>query len=543
MKAFVIMPYGGTDPALTKEFKRVFRYLIQDSIDNYDNKAEIIRQDFSGEGGYIIRNVIDNLATADIVVADLSYQNWNVAYELGLRHVMSKYGTVLICNDKTELPYDIKQMNVIIYPADDWIDSAEELSDLITKAIDSALKRNRSDSPVFDVFPGLPENLASAMTADGSQGQAVIAQLSEELTKAKAEVQQLRTRLEEAGLDSTEVKKTSNLQQIMQKAVAKRMYIGNDAVSHLQELANNKEYDAFADFLTKVLQDGYLNELDCKKVYFFCKRLDIPDLTKAYLETVVDFYPDSEELRAWLANAYSTDYHDRDKAISIVNEAMGIRRRDGHYELVSKVRTQRLLGSMFDVYLHLKKYEDIILIGNLLLEEGTKHKDIVWRNICYAALYLENYQTACNASQQAVAIQPDSALSHYACYKYFDAVDDHLKAYESLEQCIRLEPGDQDYYFMMASEICDVMFARETETGDVVHIKGTDREKYAVPFILYIFLRDPKNLASRTMDFCQRNKFYNSLERITGYIKGNIAKDALLGAYDMQPVIFCFRKD
>ena len=30
MKAFVIMPYGGADPALAKEFKRVFIFIKND---------------------------------------------------------------------------------------------------------------------------------------------------------------------------------------------------------------------------------------------------------------------------------------------------------------------------------------------------------------------------------------------------------------------------------------------------------------------------------------------------------------------------------
>lgn len=542
MKAFVIMPYGGSDPERVREFKRVFRYLIQDSIDNYDNKAEIIRQDYSSEGGYIIRNVIDNLANAELVVADLSYNNWNVAYELGLRHVMSKYGTVLICNDQTELPYDIKQMNVIIYPAHDWIDSAEEISDQITRAIENAMKQIRPDSPVFDVFPGLPDSLPAILSGDSDKEKARMLALSDELDKAKAEIRKLRTRIEEAGLDSSEVKQTRNLRDIMQKAVSKRTYIGSEATSRLQELADNKSYDEFAEFLTTVLQDGYLDEYDCKKVYAICKKLDIPAITKAFLETVVEFYPDSEELKAWLANAYSTDYHDRDKAISMVNETLGIRRRDGRYELTPKVRTRRLLGAMFDVYLHLKKYEDIILIGKLLLEKGhSKHGGIIQRNICYAALYLEEYETARVASEQAVALEPESALSHYARYKYLDAVDSHEAAYMSLEQCVRLEPDDADYYFMLASEICSELYARDCDSQEIRRIDASEREKYAVPFVLRAFLNNYKGLLQRTVEYCKRNNFNSTVDRITNLLRGELSMEDFLEYYDFRAVEYCFR--
>lgn len=544
MKAFVIMPYGGLDPERVRECKRVYRYLIQDSIDNYDSKADIIRQDFSGEGGYIVRNVIDNLATADLVVADLSYNNWNVAYELGLRHVMSKYGTVLICNDKTELPYDIMQMNVIIYPANDWIDSAEEISDQITKAIENAMKRIRPDSPVFDVFPGLPENLPLALTDDDDKEKARMILLNEELDKAKAEIRQLRARIEEAGLDSSETKETKNLHDIMQKAVAKRMYISDEAVNHLRELADNKNYDEFATFLAKVLQDGYLDELDCKKVYAICKLLDIPAITKAYLETVVEFYPDSEELRAWLANAYSTDYHDRDKAISIVNEALGIRRKDGRYELVNKVRNGRLLGAMFEVYLHLKKYEDIIQIGNLLLEKGnSKHRSIIYRHICFAAIFLEDYETARIASENAVAAAPEAAIAYYARFKYFDAIDDHVQAYESLETSVRLDPNDDDYYFMLASEVCDELYARDFETLEIRRIDLSDREAYAAPYIVRAFLNKPRDVLQRAVDFFKRKNFEASLDNLSSLLNNTMTKEEFLAEYDFTLVDYCFRKE
>lgn len=543
MKAFVIMPYGGDDQERVREFKRVFRFLIQDSIDNYDSKAEIIRQDYSGEGGNILRNVIDNLATADVVVADLSYNNWNVAYELGLRHVMSKYGTVLICNDKTALPYDIKQMNVIVYPAEDWIDSAEEYSDQITKAIENSMKHGRPDSPVFDVYPGLPESIAQALSQGSSEDQSRIVALNEQLEKAKAEIRQLRSRIEDAGLDSKEIKQTKNLHDVMQKAVAKRMYISTEAVSHLQELADSKDYDAFAEFLAKVLQDGYLNEVDCKKLYLICKKLDIPAITKAYLETVVEFYPDSEELRAWLANAYSTDYHDRDKAISLVNEALGIRRKDGRYELVSKVRTERVLGTMFDVYLHLKKYEDIILIGKLLLETGnTKYKGIVNRNICFAAINLEDFDTARVASDEALAAEPDAVGSYYTRYKYFDAISDHGQAFVALEQCVFANPDDEDYYFMLAAEVCDEMYARNFETMELGRIDPSEREKYAAPYILHAFLQNPKGILQRTADFCKRNNFHATLENLNDLLKGDLSRDGFLAKYDFRMVEYCFRR-
>ncbi len=54
------------------------------------------------------------ILSADYVVADVSYPNLNVFYELGLRHV-SKPGTILIKEKKSIVPFDISSYRHISY--------------------------------------------------------------------------------------------------------------------------------------------------------------------------------------------------------------------------------------------------------------------------------------------------------------------------------------------------------------------------------------------------------------------------------------------
>jgi hypothetical protein len=85
-----------------------------------------------------------------IVLADLSLENPNVFYELGIRHVMSSTGTVLMCRKGTDLPFDVRLSRVVFYKFDgedlDW----EEVEETI-KALKFALQdaqKNQPDSPV-----------------------------------------------------------------------------------------------------------------------------------------------------------------------------------------------------------------------------------------------------------------------------------------------------------------------------------------------------------------------------------------------------------
>ncbi len=544
MKAFVVMPFGGTDSSLVKEYNRVYRYLIKDSVLQYDSEAEVQRQDYSLEGGQIIRNVISNIANADIVIVDLSGGNWNVAYELGLRHVMSKFGTILICNDKTERPYDVQHLNIITYSAEGWLDNVEELTDQIAKAIKKAMARERSDSPVFDVFSALPSNLTEMLSNTNDDEQRRLMLMSKELNEAKQEVDRLRRRIEEAGLDSTDNPSTKNIRSMFGQAVKTRELYSDAAVAKLRELADAKDYEGFSDFLSKVLEHGYLDEIDCQNVYRLCRRMGIPDITRIYLETVVEFYPENEELKALLANAYSQDYHNREKALSLVNESVGIRRRDGKVELIPKVRSIRLLGSMFDVYLHLNKYEDLISIGELLLlssETNSKQQPVIYRNLCIASIKLEQFDKAEAYLKKLLEIVPDNASSFYCSYKYYDAIEDHVEAYKSIERCIQLAPEDEDYYFMLAGEICDERLARKPDTGTIKEIDYADRERYAAPFVWKAVLNDISNNYQRAINFFKRNKFVSCEENLLKLVKGELTLSDLLSLYDFSMVEYCYQ--
>lgn len=260
MKTFVIMPYGGDNPEKVKEYNRVFRFMIAEAVHSFDPTAEVFRQDYTGQGGQILRNVISNIAEADLVIADISDRNWNVAYELGLRHVLNKYGTLLLCNDETELPYDISQLNVIVYPTDGWLDRVEELTEQIAKHIAKAMQKDRSDSPVFDIFPALPANLAEMLSSNNDEEQRRIIKISEELEGARAEVKRLRQRIEDVGLDSAATRTKKDLKSQFSAAIKNRVYNSDEAVAKLRELADEKDYEGFADFLAKVLEFGYLSD-------------------------------------------------------------------------------------------------------------------------------------------------------------------------------------------------------------------------------------------------------------------------------------------
>jgi tetratricopeptide (TPR) repeat protein len=154
-KCFVVMPFGvkprndGTNG--TYNFDKVYRVIIQRAISNV--KMQPLRADET-EGSRIIHaDMFKDLRDRPVVLVDLSLLNPNVLYELGIRHVMSPTGTVLMANEETvkKLPFDIALSRTISYRYDgeylDW-DEVERVIPQLQAAIEEA-RRGTPDSPVY----------------------------------------------------------------------------------------------------------------------------------------------------------------------------------------------------------------------------------------------------------------------------------------------------------------------------------------------------------------------------------------------------------
>src|SRR5688572_114637 len=154
-KCFVVMPFGvkprndGTDR--TYNFDKVYRVIIQRAINNVG--LQPVRADETEGSRVVHADMFKDLRDRPVVLVDLSLLNPNVLYELGIRHVMSATGTVLMANEETvkKLPFDIALSRTIAYRYDgeflDW-DEVERVIPLLQAAIEEA-RRGTPDSPVY----------------------------------------------------------------------------------------------------------------------------------------------------------------------------------------------------------------------------------------------------------------------------------------------------------------------------------------------------------------------------------------------------------
>jgi tetratricopeptide (TPR) repeat protein len=100
------------------------------------------------------------ILTADVVVADLSTANCNAFYELGVRHALRPYTTIIIAEDKFKFPFDIRQITIRQYKhlgEDIGVSEAKRFTVELKNAVTTILKKEPpdDDSPVYTFLKGL----------------------------------------------------------------------------------------------------------------------------------------------------------------------------------------------------------------------------------------------------------------------------------------------------------------------------------------------------------------------------------------------------
>src|SRR2546423_3557484 len=108
---FVVMGFGKKtdfETGRTLDLDKTYRNIIKPAVEAAG--LECIRADTITHSGPIDVPMYEQLLNADVVVADLSTSNKNAYYELGVRHALRPYTTIIICEDGVKsFPFDINR--------------------------------------------------------------------------------------------------------------------------------------------------------------------------------------------------------------------------------------------------------------------------------------------------------------------------------------------------------------------------------------------------------------------------------------------------
>ena len=163
---FVLMPFGRKPDGAggTVDFDAVYREVIRPAV--VAAGLEPIRADEELVGGIVHKPMFERLILCEYAVADLTTANANVFYELGVRHAVRPYSTVLLFAQGGRLPFDLALDRILPYQLDAAgvpVDVEATRATIAQRLV--AAQEAQTDSPVFQLVEGFePPDIARLKT-------------------------------------------------------------------------------------------------------------------------------------------------------------------------------------------------------------------------------------------------------------------------------------------------------------------------------------------------------------------------------------------
>jgi Tetratricopeptide Repeats-Sensor len=209
---FVVMGFGKKtdfETGRVLDLDQSYQNLIKPAVEGAGLKC--IRADEIVHSGLIDVPMYEQLLKADVVVADVSTSNRNALYELGVRHALRPYTTVIIAEEQMmkSATFDLSHIVIRKYRhlgEDIGVSEANRFTSELTEAIKEIMAREpklRWDSPVYKFIdrltpPSIAEEVKQAVAAAVSQasapGSPVHSELMQQVDEAQKKGEWLKAR-------------------------------------------------------------------------------------------------------------------------------------------------------------------------------------------------------------------------------------------------------------------------------------------------------------------------------------------------------------
>ena len=158
----------------TFDLDKTYQYIIKRAAQ--DAGLECVRADEIVHVGNINVPMYEQLLKADVVVADVSTYNPNAFYELGVRHALRPYTTIVISEDGLTFPFDVGQIAIRKYHhLGEGIDfeEVERMKNELSEAMKIISEKQMDDSPVCTFIKDLKPPMVAAAEAIASAAAAL----------------------------------------------------------------------------------------------------------------------------------------------------------------------------------------------------------------------------------------------------------------------------------------------------------------------------------------------------------------------------------
>jgi len=426
----------------------------------------VTRADDITQSGSITADVINRLAIADLVVADLTGLNPNVFYELGVRHTLRGQGTIMIVDtDRTAVPFDLSPYRVIEFTSD--LRGIEKLREMLIKfgnAISGAKPDPIKDNPVHDFLSSLPDNIYTH--AEGSSE----GELRQENARLR---EQLHHYAERFGADSpTFLRHEAAIDTISAALMqAQQGELPVDLFYKARLLAREENRVQFLTTLRQLMEvsPSAISADSWNYLGSDALRLGLENVALVLHEQAIELRPRDESLKRQLLStlAHSPDPALRTRGRNELASLLGIEITDQDV-IIPSIPAERLttVGVMLDAYHHDELDEEALRITTALLQRYPD-KTVALRNHARALNETGRDEESFEYYQKAMeAPDADDVTANWYAGKLVSSgrIVEAILAY--LASC-RLDPDKATDYVNIASQLA--FGIRERMTGHIKH--------------------------------------------------------------------------
>lgn len=415
-KLFVAMPFGDNrmgflDHTNVEDLSRpidfnglwenVFKPAIPEEYDTTESRA-----DESSRGGTIERIYLEAIAEADVMIADLTFANPNVYYELGMRHVMTRKGAVLVAQESTNLPFDLQNQKVIFYDAFSATNTVP-----FQKKLEAAIRQAEKEDDTSPVYLFLPRLYVKIYEGNESP--------EEQLARQARRIEELERQVQAPNLDATsplwqmridQVADTATL-QLLARQIAKDDGISLAVLQMLGfKLRHRQQYDTAIEVYNRMLEQSPDDPWVHREIGFSYRKKGIdcfPD-AKRHFDISLKSNPTDPELHGMIGGMYKRQgelhaaLESYEKAYEYSKEDMDELDPNSLYGIVTMGAISAALDGKGDAY---KYYGEVVSMASAQIREQTSDH---WTFFCLgeAHVYLKNRDEAISAYRESRKLSP-----------------------------------------------------------------------------------------------------------------------------------------
>lgn len=156
---FVIMGFGKKtdhETGRTLNLNATYEEIIEPAVKSAGLRC--IRADEVSHSGLIDVPMYEMLMKSDLVIADITTGNSNAIYELGIRHALKPFSTIIMKEEKGNYMFDLSHVNIFSYThmgEDIGCSEAREKKQKLKVLIQTVMAKKSTDSPLYTFFPHL----------------------------------------------------------------------------------------------------------------------------------------------------------------------------------------------------------------------------------------------------------------------------------------------------------------------------------------------------------------------------------------------------